>query len=135
MTSFLSSFDDDDLKDFNDLIGEFFGKPKHLIFNSNVKDLYPTYWSKNEKGDYTCTVKTLGIEPSDLQVNQTDWGLKLYGETKVGEETYNTSMELPISNTIMNKINKIKVKSKNGLTFITLILDKDKKKKIQIETE
>lgn len=134
MSNFLSSFDDD-FKEMDNLIEGFFGKPRHLMFNSNVKDLYPTYWSKNEEGNYTCTVKTLGIEPSDLKIEQTDWGLKLQGETKVGEETYNTSMELPISNTIMNKINKIKVKSRNGLTFITLILDKDKKKKIEIETE
>ncbi|MFC0903845.1 hypothetical protein ACFHWD_03960 [Clostridium sp. MT-14] len=131
MTSFLSNFNDD----FDEMVEGIFGKPRHLIFNSSVKDLYPTNWKKNENGDYICTIKTLGIEPSDLNIEQTEWGLKVQGETKIEEDTYNTSMELPIANGIMNKINKIKVKSRNGLTFITLILDKEPKKKIEIETE
>ena len=130
MTNFLSNFND-----FDDLMEGFFGKPRHLIFNSNVKDMMPSTWTKNEDGNYTCTVKTLGIEPSDLKIEQTNWGLKIDGETKINDYTYNTSMELPIANSVMNEINKIKVKNKNGLTFITLILNKQEKKKIEIETE
>jgi len=48
---------------------------------------------------------------------------------------YDTSFELPIVESIMNEIENIKVKSKNGLTFITLILDRPEKRKIKIEKE
>jgi len=131
MNNFLNNFNDD----FDEIVEGFFGKPRHLIFNSTVKDLYPTSWKKNDEGDYTCTIKTLGIDPQDLNVEQTEWGLKIKGETKIKEDTYNTSMELPIANSIMNDIDKIQVKSKDGLTFITLMLNKQSKKKIKIEIE
>lgn len=120
---------------FEDLFTLGFGKPRKLAFNSIVKDMLPTYWSKKDDKTYMCVCKTIGIDPSDVKVEETTFGLKVSGSTEVEGYTYDTYFELPIANSIMNEIEKIKVKSKNGLTFITLILDKPEKKKVLIEKE
>jgi HSP20 family molecular chaperone IbpA len=125
-------------KIFDDVFDEFllgFGKPRRLIFNSNVKDMLPSYWQKKDDKTYLCTVKTLGINPDDIIVEETDYGIKVSGATVENDFTYDTCVELPIVKSIMNEIKKIKVTSKNGLTFITLILNKPEKKKILIEKE
>lgn len=103
---------------FDDVFDEFllgFGKPRKLIFNSQVKDMLPSYWQKKDDKTYLCTVKTLGINPEDVSVEETDYGLKVSGETELEGYKYNTSLELPIAESIMNEIEKIKVKCKNGL--------------------
>ena len=120
---------------FEDLFTLGFGKPRKLVFNSIVKDMLPTYWSKKDDKTYMCVCKTIGIDPSDVKVEETNFGLKVSGSTEVEGYTYDTYFELPIADSIMNEIEKIKVKSKNGLTFITLILDRPEKKKILIEKE
>ena len=118
---------------FDDFLG--FGKPRKLIFNSIVKDMLPSYWTKKDDKTYMCVVKTLGISPEDINVEETDYGLKVSGETELEGYTYNTFLELPIAESIMNEIEKIKVSSKNGLTFITLILNRPERKRIVIEKE
>lgn len=123
---------------FDDVFDEFllgFGKPKRFIFNSQVKDMLPSYWQKKDDKTYLCTVKTLGINPEDVIVEIIDYGIKVSGSSIVNDFTYDTCVELPIVESIMNEVEKIKVKSKNGLTFITLILDRPEKKKILIEKE
>lgn len=120
--------------DFN-LIDEVlgFGKPRHLVFNSVVKDMLPSYWEKVDDNTYMCIVKSLGINPKDITVEETEYGLKVYGETEERGFKYNTSMELPIADSIINEIEKVEVNSKNGLTFIVLKLNKPEKKKFKIE--
>lgn len=123
---------------FDDVFDEFllgFGKPRRLVFNSRVKDLLPSYWQKKDDKTYLCTVKTLGINPEDVIVETTDYGIKVSGSSVINDFTYDTDIELPIAESIMNEVEKIKVVSKNGLTFITLILDKPEKKKVLIEKE
>jgi len=123
---------------FDDVFDEFllgFGKPKRFIFNSQVKDMLPSYWQKKDDKTYLCTVKTLGINPEDVIVEIIDYGIKVSGSSIVNDFTYDTCVELPIAESIMNEVEKIKVMSKNGLTFITLILDRPEKKKILIEKE
>jgi len=129
----MSKFFDDVFDDF--LLG--FGKPRSLVFKSVVKDMMPSYWKKKNDKTYVCVVKTLGINPEDILVEETDcgYGLKVNGSTELCGYTYSTSLELPIAESIMNEIEKIKISSKNGLTFITLILNKPEKKKILIERE
>lgn len=124
-------------KFFEDAIDEFlgFGKPRRLVFNSRVKDMLPSYWQKKDDKTYMCICKTIGINPEDVKVEETDYGLKVSGSTDVEGFTYDTYFELPIAQSIMNEIEKIKVSSKNGLTFITLILDRPEKKKIPIVRE
>jgi HSP20 family molecular chaperone IbpA len=121
---------------FFDFEDEFlgFGKPRKLIFNSIVKDMLPSYWSKKDDKTYLCTVKTLGINPEDVKVEETEYGIKVSGASEVEGYKYDTSFELPIAESIMNEIDKIQVTSKNGLTFITLKLNRPEKKKIKIET-
>lgn len=120
---------------FDDLLTLGFGRPRKLVFNSCVKDMLPSYWKKKDNKTYLCIVKTLGINPEDVVVEETDCGLKVSGATELEGYTYDTSLELPIAESIMNEIEKIKVSSKNGLTFITLILNRPEKKKIKIERE
>jgi len=124
---------------FNDVFDDFFtlgfGKPRRIVYNSQVRDLFPSYWKKKDEKTYLCVVKTLGIEPEDITVETTDYGIKISGSSVVNNFTYDTDIELPIAESIMNEVEKIKVMSKNGLTFITLILDKPEKKKVLIEKE
>lgn len=125
-------------KFFNEVFDEFllgFGKPRRLVFNSQVKDMLPSYWQKKDEKTYLCTVKTLGINPEDVKVEETDYGIKVSGSSVVNDFTYDTCLELPIAESIMNEIEKIKVTSKNGLTFITLILNRPEKRKITIERD
>lgn len=112
-----------------------FGKPRRLVFNSCVKDMMPSCWTKKDDNIYICTVKTIGINPEDVVVEETDFGIKVSGETELEGYKYNTSMELPIAQSIMNDVKEIKVNSKNGLTFITLFLNKPEKRKIKIIKE
>lgn len=111
-----------------------FGKPRKLIFNSLVKDMLPSCWKQKDENTYLCVAKTLGINPEDIKVEETEYGLKVSGESEIEGYKYNTSYELPISQSILNEIEKIQVNSKNGLTFITLKLNRPEKKKIMIET-
>ena len=127
MTKFLDEVFDDFLLGF--------GRPRRLIFNSQVKDMLPTYWKKENDKTYVCVCKTIGINPEDVKVEETEYGLKVSGSTELCGYTYDTSFELPIAESIMNEIEKVKVSSKNGLTFITLTLDRPEKKKLIIEKE
>jgi HSP20 family molecular chaperone IbpA len=124
---------------FNDVFDDFFtlgfGKPKRIVFNSQVKDMLPSSWRKKDDRIYLCTVKTLGINPEDINVEEIDCGIKVSGSTEINGFTYDTCIELPIAESIMNEIEKISVASKNGLTFITLILNKPEKRKLLIEKE
>ena len=126
-------------KIFNDVFDDFFtlgfGKPRRLVFNSVVKDLLPSCWTKQDDKTYMCVCKTIGIDPADVKVEEADYGLKVSGSTEIEGYTYDTSFELPIVKSIMNEIEKIKVTSKNGLTFIILTLNRPEKKKILIEKE
>lgn len=118
---------------FDDFFTLGFGKPRKLVFNSCVKDMLPSYWTKKDNNTYMCVCKTIGINPEDVKVEQTDYGIKVSGETELEGYKYDTSFELPIVDSIMNEITSIKVSNKNGLTFITLILNRPEKKKIKIE--
>jgi HSP20 family molecular chaperone IbpA len=117
---------------FNDFLEMGFGKPKQLVFNSNVKDMLPNYWQKKDDKTYLCTVKTLGVNPEDITVEETDYGIKVSGASTINDFTYDVSMELPIVESIMNEIEDISFTSQNGLTFITLKLNRPDKKKINI---
>lgn len=109
-----------------------FGRPSKIIFNTNgLKDQMPSFWVKTENG-YRCTAKTLGISEKDISVTVEDDGIKLFGESEVEGQKYNTTLLLPITDEILDSIIEIKTKTINGLTFIDLVVDKPKKKKILI---
>lgn len=120
---------------FDDFFTLGFGRPRNLKFNAQVKDMLPSYWSKKDEDTYLCTVKTLGIEPNAIKVEESTsfYGLVVSGESEVNGFKYNTSVDLPIAESIMNEIEKIDFTSKNGLTFITLKLNRPEKNKIKIE--
>ena len=52
-------------------------------------------------------VKTLGINPEDVMVEEVDYGFKVSGKTKLNDYTYDTYLELPVAESIMNEIEKI----------------------------
>ena len=97
--------------------------------------MLPSYWVKKNDNIYMCTCKTIGINPEDVNVEETEYGFKISGESEIEGYKYTTSFELPVALSIMNEIKEVKVSSKNGLTFVTLILDMPEKKKIKISKE
>jgi len=118
----------DFLRDF--ILG--FGEPSRLIFNTpNLKDMHPYYWIRTDDG-YKCTLKTLGINESDINISIDDNSIIINGESAIDGVKYNTLIELPISRQILNDIIEIRSKSINGITVIDLILETPKKKKILI---
>lgn len=123
---FFNGFEDDF---FNDMaLG--FGKPLKVVFNTpHIKDMLPSYWVKADNG-YRCTAKTLGVDKVNVTVE--DYGIKVYGSTEVEGQTYDTTLELPITDEILDSITAINTKTINGLTFIDLVVDKPKKRNIMI---
>ena len=106
-----------------------------FIFNSSVKDMQPYNVYKKNK-DYVIEVKTLGINPEDINVKLIDNTLEINGETQnpYGNKPFNTKISLSIDAGILSKLKKIVYKSKNGLTYITLITN-EKESDICIEKE
>lgn len=106
-----------------------------FIFNSSVKDMQPYNVYKKNK-DYVIEVKTLGINPEDINVKLIDNTLEINGETQnpYGNKPFNTKISLSIDTGILSKLKKIVYKSKNGLTYITLITN-EKESDIRIEKE
>lgn len=131
MTDFLRDFE----RSFDEIFTLGFGKPRKLIFNSNVKDMLPSYWVRKDNNTYMCVCKTIGINPDDVEIYELEdnTGIKVYGSSEIEGFKYDTSFELPIAESIMNEIESIQHTSKNGLTFITLKLNRPEKKKIKIE--
>ena len=130
----------DFVNDFeNDFLG--FGEPRLDFYNAgNTKDMCPAYWKKDKEDKdsnfdvFHATVRSVGIDPKDVKVSVNDTLLRVYGETKRGDDTYNFSCELPIAKAIMDNIEKIECKSENGLSYITLKVKKvDQNKKFDIE--
>lgn len=107
-----------------------FGRPTRVIFNTNgIKDLNPSIWSKTEKG-YKATVKTLGIESADVEIIEN--GIKVSGKNEIDGKKYDTTIELPIAEDVMNNVLEIRKQSIAGITIIELIVDKIDKKEIKI---
>ena len=132
-------FDDFDLL-CNELLG--FGAPTRIKFNTRgTKDLSPVKLEKWEnypnssdekEGDtnkfgvighgYRAICRTVGINPEDVKVEITKTGISVDGETKEDNAVYNQHVELPIAKSILNDIKGIRYFSKNGLTYIYIIL-------------
>ena len=133
--------------DFCDLVNDFendflgFGVPRVDFYNAgNTKDMCPAYWTKDKKDDkleydiYRATVRSVGVKPEDVKISVNDTLLRIYGETKEDNDTYNFSCELPIAKAVMDNIQKIDCNSKNGLSHITLKVKKpEQKNKFDIE--
>lgn len=127
--SFYSNFNDFD-EVFDELTG-WFGKPKHLCFNVKTKDMLPSFWEKTEQG-YKCTCRTVGINPDDVKVELKDDCIHVEGKTTMDKYDYSTSMDLPLTEDVINNIKNIKYKSENGITIIFVDLDRPEKKKVNI---
>jgi len=128
--SYFSNFDDFD-NDFQELEG-WFGKPRHLVFNVKNKDVLPSFWEKTKNG-YKCTCRTVGINPDNVKVELKDDCIHIEGKTTMDMYDYSTSMDLPLTEDVINNIKDIKYKSKNGITIIYVNLDRPERKKINIE--
>jgi HSP20 family molecular chaperone IbpA len=117
---------------FDDSFNSIFGRPRNLIFNCKTKDQMPSCWEKTETG-FKATCRTVGITPEDVKITIENDCIKVSGETKTEDYTYNCSYELPVIEEVLNNIKSIKYKTANGLTFINLEVDLPKRKDIKIE--
>lgn len=118
---------------FNDFDGFFelgFGKPSKVIFNTaGLKDQMPACWNKTKTG-YKARIKTLGVERVNVTVE--DYGIKIFGENEIDGQKYDTTIELPISQDVMNNVIEIKHNTTAGITIVELIVSRPEKKNIKI---
>lgn len=115
---------------FDELFPIGFGRPTRFYFNTNgLKDQMPGCWEKIDDG-YRATVKTLGITEPKIEI--TNSGIKVSGENELYGKKYNTEVNLPIAEDILNNITDITYSSVAGLTFVTVKVNRPEKKKIQI---
>jgi len=130
----------DFMNDFeNDFLG--FGEPRLNFYNTGrTKDLCPVFIKKDKQDKdceydvYDATVRSVGVNPSDVKINVNGTLITVSGETKTEDDTYNFSCEIPIAKAVMDNVEKIECHSKNGLSHITLKVKKpEQKKKIDIE--
>lgn len=112
----------------NELLG--FAKPSKIVFNTNgIKDMIPIKWSKTEYG-YKAIVKTLGIEAVNVETKSK--GIRVFGENEIDGQKYDTTIDLPIAEKVMDTVLKIKHRTVAGITIIELIVDKPKRRNIEI---
>lgn len=118
---------------FTDNIFTPFLKMEDFLFNSTVKDMQP-YSVYRKDNSYIIEVKTLGINPEDVNVTLEENVLQIGGEThnNYSDKTFNTNIKFRIEEELFNKIQNIEYTSANGLTYVTLILKKEKTNRIKI---
>lgn len=128
MNNFLGNFNDD----FEDFVEGWFGKPINLQFSVKNKDMNPAFWEKTGKG-YKCTIRTVGIRPSEVKVELKDDHVHIEGKSKLDNYDYSQSMDLPIVEDVRDNLKDIKYKSQDGITIIYLNVNRPQKKEIKIE--
>lgn len=107
-----------------------FGRPTKIVFNTNgIKDQMPSQWSKTDSG-YKATVKTLGIEKAKVEVK--DNGIRISGENEIDGRKYDTTIDLPIAEKVMDTVLEVKHKTLAGITIVELVVDKPTKREIKI---
>lgn len=118
---------------FTDNIITPFLKMEDFLFNSTVKDMQP-YTVYKKDNNYIIEVKTLGINSEDVNVTLEENVLQINGEThnNYSDKTFNTNIKFRIEEELFNKIQNIEYTSANGLTYVTLILKKEKTNRIKI---
>lgn len=102
------------LEDFFDVVENNFRRP--------VKDMRPSQVIQTKEG-YRIITNTLGIREDDITVDLShDYILSIKGETEL-EHGFNNKVNLKFDlRTIGNAIKEIKYKSRDGLTYIDIIL-------------
>lgn len=108
-----------------------FGDVTNLLFHNYTLDQKPVKWDATDTG-FRAICRTVGIDPDDVNIELTSDGIDLKGSTTVDGEEYSVSYSMPISQSIMSKVENIKYESKNGLTYIYLNLRKEEKKQIPV---
>ena len=93
--------------------------------------MFPSHWRKIDNC-YECICRTVGLSEKDIKVELEDYGIKISGESELFGQKYNTYIELPISDEILSDLLEIKTKTENGITVVSLILDRPEKKKVKI---
>lgn len=113
--------------DFIDLID--------FYFNSTVKDMQP-YTIYKKDNSYIIEIKTLGINPNDINVKLEEQESILYitGETKnkYSKTPYNVNIKLRVTKDILNSLKQVNYTSENGITYVTLMLKDRSKNKIPV---
>lgn len=122
----------DDIDLFKEIFNNCFPKPMNLQFSTKNHDMSPAIWEKTEEG-YKCTVRTVGIKPSDVIVKLEDDYIHLEGKSTLDNYDYSQNMDLPIVEDIRDNLKDIKYKSQDGITIIYLNVNRPEKKEIKIE--
>lgn len=114
----------------NSLIG--FGVPSRIRFNTgSTKDMMPAVWKVWKKNEgtsneyvagYKAVCRTVGIDKDDVNVVLKDNGLEVSGETVVDGTKYTQHVELPMSREVVQQIDGISYFSKDGLTYIFVLM-------------
>lgn len=128
MTNFITDFS----SDFDEILGGWFGKPQHLVFNCKNKDMNPVYWEKTDNG-YKATCRTVGIRPEDVKVVLENNYIHIEGSTDFDGYNYSTSFNLPIVEDVRDNIKDIKYKVQDGITIIYLNVNKQLKQIVDIK--
>ena len=105
-----------------------------FLFNSSVKDMNPTVFYKKDS-DFIIEAKTLGVSPDDIIIKLEDDILSLTGETKneYSDKSFNIKIKVRIGQDILNDIEKIDYKSKDGVTYIILRMKNKSESTIEIK--
>lgn len=121
---------------FTNRFNDPFADMEKFLFNSSVKDMQP-YATYKQENAIIIEVKTLGINPENISVTLDNNLLRIAGETAsaYSDKSFNTKLDLRLDDDLMTKIERIKYKSLNGLTYITLVLKKENPSQINIEQE
>lgn len=114
---------------FEDFMELGFGSPVYKFNTNGLYDTMPSFWKKTDEG-YKVTLKTLGV--SEVLVEIVDNNIKVYGENEIDGLKYDTTINLPVSQDVINNITEVRHKTVCGVTVLNLILDRPEKKNIKI---
>jgi HSP20 family molecular chaperone IbpA len=116
-----------------DLI-DYFLQDFYKAWDRPIKETQGLRAIKDEKG-YLIIANIAGIEKEDLKVELSANTLFITGETKIEEAKTKASVRytLALDKTLVDSIEKIEVKAKNGYAYIYLITKEIKEKKIKID--
>lgn len=122
----------EDIDLFKEILEGWFQKPVNLEFQTKNKDMNPAFWEKTDEG-YKCTVRTVGIKPSDVVVKIEDDCIHVEGKSTLDDYNYSQSMDLPLVEDVRDNLKDIKYKTQDGITIIYLNANRPKKKEIKVE--
>lgn len=108
-------------------------KPYSLSFRTPfTKDMQPFSPWKKEENTYTTTVRVVGVDPDDVEVELEDYGIHIKGKSETFGETYEQDVSIGIARAVMANIDEVNYEVKNGMCKIVLKVHEPSYKKVAI---